>query len=203
MTLEPVDGNWESGFLERFYKDYMREFGFLLEGRQVIVDDIRVRGIGKSIDEFVTSVHQEYSDLERITEVTPAQLSSAYWSELGRVDTPVYFLSALKKGTEVQGPALIIDSTVTIVVEPFCTALITSEHVYITVGFQKVVAEDTALDLIKLSIFAHRFMGIAEDMGNTLEHTAISTNIKERLDFSCALFDGKFYSGFLRLISFF
>ncbi|KAJ3059330.1 hypothetical protein HDU99_006385, partial [Rhizoclosmatium hyalinum] len=103
-------------------------------------------------------------------------------------------LSNLAKGDEIVGPALIIDATATIVVEPSCTALITSEHVVILVDAgakttdSSVSKSQIVQDPILLSVFGHRFMSIAEQMGRTLQKTAISTNIKERLDFSCALF---------------
>ena len=54
--------------------------------------------------------------------------------------------------------------------------------------FLSLILNSTELDSIQLSVFSHRFMSIAEQMGKTLQRTSISTNIKERLDFSCALF---------------
>jgi 5-oxoprolinase (ATP-hydrolysing) len=83
-----------------------------------------------------------------------------------------------------------------IIVEPDCTAVITKfGNVHIKVGEGSgpslaAQAKEASLkaDVIQLSIFNNRFMGIAEQMGRTLQRTSISTNIKERLDFSCALF---------------
>ncbi|GCB75200.1 hypothetical protein scyTo_0019737, partial [Scyliorhinus torazame] len=77
----------------------------------------------------------------------------------------------------------------TILIEPDCTADITQHgDIKITIGSGKAHAIGPKLDTIQLSIFSHRFMSIAEQMGRILQRTAISTNIKERLDFSCALF---------------
>ncbi|XP_048338304.1 5-oxoprolinase-like, partial [Sphaerodactylus townsendi] len=77
----------------------------------------------------------------------------------------------------------------TILVEPGCTAAVTRlGDVCITVGSGGVQPVGPQVDPIQLSIFSHRFMSIAEQMGRILQRTAISTNIKERLDFSCALF---------------
>ena len=93
----------------------------------------------------------------------------------------------------IQGPAIIIQEVATVVVEPHCHALITSEgDIEITVqsGSRPPINATTA-DPVYLSVFAHRFMGIAEQMGRTLQRTSISVNIKERLDFSCALFDAE------------
>lgn len=92
----------------------------------------------------------------------------------------------------VTGPALIIDKTQTIVVTPNASARILSAHVVIDLAAPTTkVAKDldtSSVDPIKLSIFAHRFMSIAEQMGRTLQKTSVSLNIKERLDFSCAIF---------------
>uniref|UniRef100_F6XQF8 5-oxoprolinase, ATP-hydrolysing n=1 Tax=Macaca mulatta TaxID=9544 RepID=F6XQF8_MACMU len=77
----------------------------------------------------------------------------------------------------------------TILVEPGCQAEVTETgDIRISVGAEVPGTMGTQLDPIQLSIFSHRFMSIAEQMGRILQRTAISTNIKERLDFSCALF---------------
>ncbi|KKY35570.1 putative 5-oxoprolinase (atp-hydrolysing) [Diaporthe ampelina] len=98
----------------------------------------------------------------------------------------------------IKGPALIIDETQTILVEPEFYAYVLTSHVVLEhIEHQTQVCgtstPETSIDPIQLSVFAHRFMGIAEQMGNTLQRTSISTSIKERLDFSCAIFspDGK------------
>lgn len=77
-----------------------------------------------------------------------------------------------------------------IVIEPGCVADISRHgNVVITLGLSTSAPLTAShVDVVQLSIFNNRFMGIAEQMGRTLQRTAISTNIKERLDFSCALF---------------
>lgn len=98
----------------------------------------------------------------------------------------------------IEGPAIILNETSTILIEPRCSSQLDDfGNVVINVGgssdrqqykaYEK--AEEVPYDPIELSIFAHRFMSIAEQMGLTLQKTSVSTNIKERLDFSCALFD--------------
>merc|ERR550532_3476237 len=85
---------------------------------------------------------------------------------------------------------MILNDTSTILIEPDCAATITKHgNIKIAIGAAGDNRVGTDLDRIQLSIFAHRFMSIAEQMGYTLQRTSISTNIKERLDFSCALFD--------------
>ncbi|KAI8924480.1 Hydantoinase B/oxoprolinase-domain-containing protein [Entophlyctis helioformis] len=214
MTLKPSDSadNWD--FASAFVAQYQQEFGFTLPDRATHVDDIRVRGIGKSAamgsDASHTKVHEEIKRLTRraVSVGEASTTEHAFWEGVGRVETPVFELTALKVGDEIIGPALIIDATATIAVEPHCTAVVTSEHVVGFVGrvpssdavaamdeskdgaaekAKTVVVPKTA-DPILLSVFGHRFMSIAEQMGRTLQKTSISTNIKERLDFSCALF---------------
>ncbi|KAJ3071522.1 hypothetical protein HDU98_005187 [Podochytrium sp. JEL0797] len=200
MTLKPADG-WD--FQKVFVANHLQEFGFILPGRDVVVDDIRVRAIGKGVGEVEGGsggrVYKEVESMQRVRveEGSASSVEMVYWGESGgRVSTPVFQLDKLGKGSEVIGPALIIDATATIVVEPRCVAVVTTEHVVILVDEKPAslgkrvsfVVEDVKQDPILLSVFGHRFMSIAEQMGRTLQKTAISTNIKERLDFSCALF---------------
>ncbi|CAK8687211.1 unnamed protein product [Clavelina lepadiformis] len=89
----------------------------------------------------------------------------------------------------IHGPAIIIHKISTILVEPNCKGKMTKKgDVTIMIGKGKPKHIGKELDAIQLSIFSQRFMSIAEQMGRILQRTAISTNIKERLDFSCALF---------------
>jgi len=108
----------------------------------------------------------------------------------GWQDTSVYQLEKLEPEQTIKGPALIMHDTATILVEPGSTALITDYgDIEITIDQQAEITKvTTTADPIQLSIFSNLFMSIAEQMGRTLQKTAISTNIKERLDFSCALF---------------
>jgi len=112
--------------------------------------------------------------------------------EGGRVETKVYILSELRPGLIIKGPSLIINDTTTIVVEPCCHAFIYPDFIEIEIiendSDKNGLVDDSNCDPIQLSIFSHRFMSIAEQMGRTLQQTSISTNIKERLDFSCAIF---------------
>ncbi|KAI9209509.1 Hydantoinase B/oxoprolinase-domain-containing protein [Polychytrium aggregatum] len=192
MTLKPKrDEDWD--FIPPFLDAYKQEFGFTLSDRAIYVDDIRVRGVGRSSNieasAFKTKVYEEVASIERKPAPAPHDRASSYFDGLGRIaDTPIYVLDRLDRGSVIDGPALVIDNNATIVVDPECSALITSEHVVITVGEYQQKRVGTDLDPIQLSIFGHRFMSIAEQMGRTLQKTAVSTNIKERLDFSCALF---------------
>ena len=104
----------------------------------------------------------------------------------------VYLREALPIGAAVDGPALVIEPHQTIVVEQGWRAAITAKnHVLMTrvESLPRREAIGTKADPVMLEIFNHLFMSIAEQMGVTLQMTAYSVNIKERLDFSCAVFD--------------
>jgi len=98
----------------------------------------------------------------------------------------------MRPGQEVDGPAIILEPTSTTIVEPGWTAVATARG-HLVVERRKVLARQSAVgttvDPVMLEIFNNLFMSIAEQMGSTLEKTSYSVNIKERLDFSCALFD--------------
>ncbi|KAK1836325.1 Hydantoinase B/oxoprolinase-domain-containing protein [Podospora conica] len=195
MIIKPEEG-WD--FATAFVKHHRYEFGFTLDERDVIVDDVRVRGIGKSFQYEQKSVDDQLKTLERRQVEAEKSHSSAkvYFGE-GRLETPIYKLGDLAIGTEVHGPAMLADGTQTIVVTPGSTALVLETHVVIDIkgGGEKDKSDNTEeereVDPIMLSIFGHRFMAIAEQMGRALQKTSVSTNVKERLDFSCAIFDSQ------------
>ncbi|XP_052229279.1 5-oxoprolinase-like isoform X2 [Dreissena polymorpha] len=169
-------------FLSAFQDKYFTEFGFTLPARPVIVDDIRIRGVGKAVCNTEHSIPR--GDRDPQVEIT----TSCYFDE-GWQDTAVYLLDKLGAGHTISGPAIIMNGNSTILVEPTCQASITKQgDVKLKIGKGVVERVGKDLDMIQLSIFSHRFMSIAEQMGRVLQRTAISTNIKERLDFSCAMF---------------
>lgn len=186
MTLQTTPDDWD--FERGFSELYQQEFGFILKDRDIIVDDIRVRGIGKTYQDSDLTPDHEIELLKadnKISEVSKSlvdKIVSVYFEESGRDNgVPVYRLDNLQPGSLVPGPAVIIDVTATVVVEPSCQALVAANHIIITVGKGEKKVVTTEMEPIQLSIFSHRFMSIAEQMGLTLQKTAISTNIKERL----------------------
>ena len=176
----------KSTFVDSFEGLYRREFGFVLEGRDILLDDYRVRAVVPG--ETPTSPEK------------PAPLGSpksvdttrAYF-ENGWRDVPVYMVEDLKPGHEIEGPCVIVQPISTVVLEVDCKAFVTADgdlEIDVSVNHESALDDEGEVieDPVQLSIFAHRFMGIAEQMGRTLQRTAISVNMKERLDFSCALF---------------
>ncbi|KAK5939524.1 hypothetical protein PMZ80_007902 [Knufia obscura] len=194
MVLEPPNGNFEEAFVE----NHKREFTFSFSNRKILVQDIRVRGIGKSIALPPETPHGALQSLTFAPVGTDKQNDSttAYFAGNGWMTASVFFLQGLQPGSTVKGPAIILDKTQTIVVEPKTTAKILPRHVILEVPVTSAAAagpSEMVVDPIRLSIFGHRFMSVAEQMGRMFQKTSVSTNIKERLDFSCAMFspDGK------------
>ncbi|KAJ5341618.1 hypothetical protein N7541_010742 [Penicillium brevicompactum] len=202
MILKPTEedaallfGGDEWAFGKAFERQHEQEFGFTLPNRDIVVDDIRVRGIGKGFKVSEKTVDQQIhesnpSDVGTGREYRRAQV----YFEGGRHDTPIYRLGDLSIDERLEGPAILADDTQTIVVTPGASALLTKTHVVISIGdaeasHQKTSTQD--VDPILLSVFSHRFMAIAEQMGRALQKTSVSTNVKERLDYSCALFDAQ------------
>ncbi|TVY30730.1 Uncharacterized protein LHYA1_G000358 [Lachnellula hyalina] len=174
-----------------FTQRHMREFGFT-QPRDIMVDDIRVRSVGNSIGIQASNPFQELNDLSSPIYLGKAEAASTrkvFFEKNGWVDTRIFHLDALPISRKIAGPAVIIDSTQTIVVDPASEATILQEHVVVDLldADRKAISSEV-VDPIHLSVFGHRFMSIAEQMGTTFQKTSISTNIKERLDFSCAVF---------------
>ena len=178
MVPKPEDGDYEQAFRET----HQREFGFKSEA-DVLIDDLRVRLVGHS------GTLQKQKIPAATEPLRPAKTVSTYF-EGGWQDTTVYLWQELMGGHRIEGPALIIQDGGTILIEPDCRARVTEYgDVEIEVGAAGQKRLDTEADPIQLGIFNNLFMSIAEQMGRTLQRTAVSTNIKERLDFSCAIFD--------------
>ena len=189
MVAAPAgEMNSVEGYRASFEASYEAEYGFTLKGRDLLVDNVRCRA----------SMHQPPRGRAPIpVQSTPVQSDSAVRVafENGPQSAKLYHLASLGAGANLVGPAIILDENSTILVEPGCEAQVTPYgdvilRVHPMQRHPTCQVEDVqVVDPIMLSIFANRFMGIAEQMGRSLQRTAISTNIKERLDFSCAIFE--------------
>ncbi|CAF3337079.1 unnamed protein product, partial [Rotaria sp. Silwood2] len=171
-------------FTDVFLKKYKEQFGFIIPDRPIIVDDIRIRALAKS----AMNINRKIDNRSKDKPFKELKKVKCYF-EQGFVETPVYLIEELYANDHISGPAIIIDPSCTIVVESNCEATVTDcGDIRIAIKHVKEDTDSTELDLIRLSIFQNRFMSIAEQCGRVLQLTAISTNIKERLDFSCAVF---------------
>ncbi|KPM46412.1 Uncharacterized protein C11D3.15 [Neonectria ditissima] len=178
-------------FGDAFTRRHHQEFGFT-QPRHIVVDDARVRSIGKGADLKLTS---PFDELRRVqsspptTPVQPRQTTKVYYENCGWMNNGLYFLDDLPVGSSIQGPAMVVDKTQTIVLDPSSAAIVLPEHLILDIlDVQTPEVATSAVDPVQLSIFSHRFMSVAEQMGQTMQKTSISVNIKERLDFSCAIF---------------
>ncbi|CAJ0548548.1 Ff.00g021610.m01.CDS01 [Fusarium sp. VM40] len=186
----PVSGNVGDAGVA-FTARHTQEFGFS-QSRNILIDDVRVRSVGKSRVLNISSPFEELKKYQSdgLTPVpTPIFRRKIFFESHGWTETPVYELKSMSPGVHIAGPAMIIDKTQTIVVDHLSKGVILPEHVILEVdkAEKQNVATET-VDPVTLSVFGHRFMTVAEQMGHTMEKTSISVNIKERLDYSCAVF---------------
>lgn len=208
MVLEPERFN-ELGFSlyqNTFVALYQKEYGFTIPKRPILIDNLRVRAVGKSDLGSMSDNDKplKASATASLPAPTSALIKKCFFS--GWLETPVFCLHDLLPDSKLPSPCLVVEpeAGITVVVDPQCVAEITDNgdvriQVHDTMEKQKpALASGTSnenpkgedlVDRVLLSVFAHRFMSIAEQMGRVLQRTAISTNIKERLDFSCAVFD--------------
>jgi 5-oxoprolinase (ATP-hydrolysing) len=178
----------EQDFTSLFVTSHHKQFGFTPQKASVIVDDVRVRCIGQSGIAKDSSIDDELATLKPSKQTSTVQ-RQVYFENHGWLSTPCHNLNELPVGAQLPGPALLIDNTQTIIVPPGTGATRLQNMVILDVGVEKKVHPvSLEVDPVQLSIFGHRFMGIAEQMGRALQKTSVSTNIKERLDFSCTVF---------------
>ena len=187
-TTLPV--NFAGGSLDAardaFEAQHKAQFGFVYENKPMVVEAVGVEGN----DSRARGRSETDSALEEI-DATPSTTRQIFveggWSQAG-----VFRREEMRPGHAVHGPALIVESHQTIVIEPGWQAAITARNHVLLRRVEKKrrkAALGTEADPILLEVFNNLFMSIAEQMGVTLQNTAYSVNIKERLDFSCAVFD--------------
>ena len=173
----------------QFEREHQKQFGFIAPEKQLMIEAVSVEVIVSNDDAV------KEPDCPPSTQTTPIQLELAEVFMAGSVrSTPIYDRGALKSGHIINGPAIIIESISTIVVEPEWQATVTNKNHLILDRVAKLSiqrAAGTTADPVMLEIFNNLLMSIAEQMGVTLQNTAYSANIKERLDFSCAIFDNQ------------
>ena len=169
-----------------FETAHKAQFGFIYDDKPMIVESIDVQG-NDSRQAGRDETDQPTSDRVAKSDETRDLFSEGSWRKAG-----IYRREAMSPGERISGPALIIESHQTIVVEPGWQAEITAkDHILLRRVAKKAraAALGTEADPVMLEVFNNLFMSIAEQMGVTLQNTAYSVNIKERLDFSCAVFD--------------
>ncbi|PCH47916.1 MAG: 5-oxoprolinase [Hyphomicrobiales bacterium] len=170
---------------------HKKQFGFTFD-KPLIIEAIELEAVGGG-----ATINEVEHSLE---EIEPTPNSSAQMFSNGESASAAIFLrSSLKPGNKISGPALIVEPHQTIVVETGWQAAINAlDHIILTrtSPLLRGIALGTGkhgkgADPVMLEVFNNLFMSIAEQMGVTLQNTAYSVNIKERLDFSCAVFNSE------------
>ncbi|MFT7474184.1 MAG: 5-oxoprolinase (ATP-hydrolyzing) [Verrucomicrobiales bacterium] len=181
-----VDAGGHAEVLMEFERVHRARYGFIAPEKELIVESMQLETVGASDDiEGLSAASTGGSS-------TPTRVAThKTWMKGAVRDTPFYLRSDLAEGCQLAGPAVVIEDTATTVLEPGWVASMnrTGDLILDRVEVGSGVAIGTTVDPVQLEIFNNLFMNIAEQMGVVLENTAASVNIKERLDFSCAIFD--------------
>ncbi len=184
---EPEDGNYRAAF----EREHAARFGYTRKERAIEISTLRVRAraLGAPPPEIADAV-------EGSRELCAARHAEAWFPALGRIEVPVYLREDLSRGRGIDGPALILEDTGTLVLDPGWSGSLNPDGTLVLsdrgASQRREVAAAADIrhgDPVQIEVFGSRFMSIAEQMGAVLRNTAVSTNIKERLDFSCAVFD--------------
>jgi 5-oxoprolinase (ATP-hydrolysing) len=168
-----------------FEKAHKARFGFIDRNKQLVVEAVSVEAIGGGAKFNEKTARRSSAKLPKSARSTRFY-SAGQWHKAN-----VYTRDQLKIGAKVKGAAIIIEPHQTIVVEPGWQAELTSKNHLVlsrTKALKRTYAVGTHADPVMLEVFNNLFMSIAEQMGVSLQNTAYSVNIKERLDFSCAVF---------------
>jgi 5-oxoprolinase (ATP-hydrolysing) len=171
--------------LAAFEDAHRKQFGFVFEGKTVVIEAAEVEAVGggATIEEPAYTVQKHTAEAPETTSF----YADGAWHEAGVFRDRADFTA----GMTINGPALIIEPHQTVVVEPGWQAEVNKyNHIILrrVVELARNKALGTEADPVMLEVFNNLFMAIAEQMGVTLQNTAYSVNIKERVDFSCAVF---------------
>ena len=201
-TADLVDAGDAHEMKARFEDAHQRRYGFVMPWKSLVIEAASVEAIG-SVEADGNPIAAdgggpgegvgpgEDGRPEAAPRPDPVARVGVWFGGEER-ETPIYPREAFGVGAALDGPAVVLESTATTVVEPGWRATLAASGDLVlerVVPLPRESAAGTDCDPVMLEVFNNRFMSIAEQMGLTLENTALSVNIKERLDFSCALFD--------------
>jgi 5-oxoprolinase (ATP-hydrolysing) len=182
----PHEGGALANLRAAFEAMHRQRFGFTSPDKPIEIEAIEVEALGGGEHPHEPDQPLSIDELPQ-PQTTTKLFTGSRWHE-----APVFLRGGLEPGHSVQGPALIIEPHQTVVVEPGWQAELTAKnHLLLTRANPREtrIALGTNVDPVLLEVFNKRFTAIAEQMGYALQNTARSVNIKERLDFSCAIFD--------------
>ncbi len=176
---------------DEFEQAYRRRFAFLMSERALVIEAVAVEAVGagertRGVAAAGTAGSHVPEPLAAVRMYCEADEAAAGWRDAALFDE-----AALRPGAVVDGPAILAGRNATTVVEPGWQARATADGVELHRVRERATSHaiGTRADPVMLEVFNNLFMNIAEQMGLRLQNTAYSVNIKERLDFSCALFD--------------
>ncbi|MFO1225928.1 hydantoinase B/oxoprolinase family protein [Roseateles sp.] len=183
-TALPCPLGTEAEVTAAFETQYRQRFAFLMPGRALVLESVTVEA--RSPRPALSS-----AAVAEPTEHRPAPAGTVAFHAEGWREVGLFVREQLQPGAVIDGPAVIAERNATTLVEPGWQARATHHGLeLVRVAATALAPQSTAADPVRLEVFNHLFMNIAEQMGLRLQNTATSVNIKERLDFSCALFDG-------------
>jgi 5-oxoprolinase (ATP-hydrolysing) len=188
LTLTLRDDSTPESLTAAFLEQYRTRYGFHVAGRAIVIDTVGVTATGLSTS--APSATRKFPP--RTAPLTPVATRPVFFDSTW-IPTPFFTRDDLRPGDVVTGPAVICERNTVVVIENGWNAMLTSadDLVLHKTAATKRDLVSTKADPVLLEIFNNLFMSIAEQMGVTLANTASSVNIKERLDFSCAIFDAK------------
>src|SRR5450830_276809 len=178
-----------ASMVSQFESAYKNRYSFLMPDKNMIIEAISVEAIGVSNDREEKVEQLPPRDGALQSTETVKLFSGGQWH-----DTALYRREDMRPGDIVHGPAIVAEKNATNIVEPGWLAEVTPLNHLVMQRYEARVqrkAIGTTADPVMLEVFNNLFMSIAEQMGLRLQNTAFSVNIKERLDFSCALFDAQ------------
>lgn len=186
-TALDIDYKDNSAALEEVFKTaYIERYGHWISDREIEVESIRV--VASTTQENTSSRTKNISDY-----IPEPAFTKDIWIRGDRRSLPVFFRPDLKPGGRIEGPALILDSHSTMVVESEWKVKIADTGAAKLEYQNKETIKDKAAEseVVKLELFTNRFTSIAVEMGEMLQRTALSVNVKDRMDFSCALLNAE------------
>ncbi len=188
-TALVVDFTDLAGIVEAFEDAHRQQFGFIDQSKAHVVEAVSIEAVGAG--EPAVDTPLDATGGGRVDSIPPLANVQAYMAGSYH-DAPVIDRNHMRPGDKVSGPAILREDTATTVIEPGWQAAMTDVGHLVLTRIQplpKRVAVGTDVDPVMLEIFNNLFMSTAEQMGLVLQKTTNSVNIKERLDFSCAVFD--------------
>ena len=186
-TVIDVPAATASAMRESFASAYRARFGAAMPDAPLLISTVAAVGNG-SEQHFAEPLIDEDDKLRPVAE-------AKLWQDDAWTDAPVYRRNNIGAGAHIDGPAILIEDTATTVIDEGWRGVIGANgHLLLEREASQTTsrpADDERPDPVRLEVFNRLFMHIAEQMGIVLQNTAVSVNIRERLDFSCALFDAE------------